>query len=87
MPPLPHQRLNGTAYKLNLASWGNGAVHDRQRLDNLRQEYAPEAVPPGPYPDFHSHVPRTHENGRPFPFGQAPPGAWRPVTALLHTPI
>jgi hypothetical protein len=63
MPPPPHQRIaNGTAYKLNPASWGDGTDHDRQRLDNmpLQRGYAPGAVP---YPDFHSHVPRTHEDG------------------------
>jgi hypothetical protein len=63
MPPPPHQGgVNGTAYKLNPASWGDGTDHHRQRLDNmpLQRGYAPGAVP---YPDFHSHVPRTHEDG------------------------
>ena len=62
MPPPPHQRVANGTYKLNPASWGDGTDHDRQRLDNmpLQRGYAPGAVP---YPDFHSHVPRTHEDG------------------------
>ena len=65
MPPPPHHRVVNGTYKLNPASWGDGADHDRQRLDNmpLQRGYAPGAVPPGAYPDFHSHVPRTHEDG------------------------
>ncbi len=66
MPPPPHHRVaNGTAYKLNPASW-DGADHDRQRLDHMSPQrgYAPGAVPPpGAYPEFHPHVPRTHEDG------------------------
>lgn len=66
MPPPPHQRApNGTAFKLNPANWGDGTDHDRQRVDNmhLQRGYAPGAAAPGAYPDFHSHVPRTHEDG------------------------
>ncbi len=66
MPPPSHHRVaNGTAYKLNPASWDGAADHDRQRIDHMRG-YAPGAVPPlGAYPDFHPHVPRAHEDGLP----------------------
>src|SRR5712672_38648 len=47
MPPHPHHRTaNGTAYKLNPASW-DGADHDRQRVDHmpsLRRFAAPGAL-------------------------------------------
>jgi lysine-specific demethylase 3 len=63
-PMLPPSHYRGTAFKLNPTSW-DGADHDRQRLDNisLQRGYAPVAVPPGAYPEFHSHVPQTQEDG------------------------
>ncbi|KAH9963231.1 hypothetical protein BC827DRAFT_1194282 [Russula dissimulans] len=67
MPPPPHHHrpTNGTAYKLNPASW-DGADHERQRVEHMPppRGYAPGAVsPPGAYPEYHPHLSRTHEEG------------------------
>lgn len=69
MPPPPHHRTaNGTAYKLNPASW-DGTDHGRQqRVDHMPppRGYAPGAVPsPGAYSEYHTHLSRTHEEGFP----------------------
>ncbi|KAI9448348.1 hypothetical protein H4582DRAFT_1900075 [Lactarius indigo] len=81
MPPPPHHRApNGTAYKLNPASW-DGTDHDRQRIDHMSAQrgYAPGAVPPpGAYPEFHPHVPRTHEDGL------SEPSVWSSPPARLE---
>ena len=64
LPPSHHRVANGTAYKLNPASW-DGADHDRQRFDNMPSQrgYAHGSTPQGAYLEFPSHVPRTHEDG------------------------
>ncbi|KAI0301852.1 hypothetical protein B0F90DRAFT_1809951 [Multifurca ochricompacta] len=65
MPPPPHHRpANGTAYKLNPASW-DGADHDRQRVEYMPppRGYTQAVPPPGVYPEYHPHVPRAHEEG------------------------
>ncbi|KAF8485068.1 hypothetical protein DFH94DRAFT_718040 [Russula ochroleuca] len=73
MPPPPHHRTpNGTAYKLNPASW-DGADHDRQRVDHMHSPRGfapPGAVPPGAYQGYHAHLSQTHEDG----FSE--PSAW-----------
>jgi [histone H3]-dimethyl-L-lysine9 demethylase len=78
MPPPPHHRAaNGTAYKLNPASW-DGNDHDRQRVEHMPppRGYAPGAVPPhGLYPEYHSHVPRSQEESfSEPPVWPSPPG-------------
>ncbi|KAI0002943.1 hypothetical protein BJV74DRAFT_814326 [Russula compacta] len=66
MPPPHHRAANGTAYKLNPASW-DGTDHGRQqRVDHMPppRGYAPGAVPsPGAYSEYHTHLSRTHEEG------------------------
>ncbi|KAH9978099.1 hypothetical protein BGW80DRAFT_1285791 [Lactifluus volemus] len=78
MPPPPHHRAaNGTAYKLNPASW-DGNDHDRQRVEHMPppRGYAPGAVPShGLYPEYHSHVPRSQEESfSDPPVWPSPPG-------------
>jgi len=61
---------NGTAYKLNPASW-DGADHDRQRVDHTPSPrgFAPGAVSsPGAYQEYHTHLSRTHGDGFSEPF-------------------
>ncbi len=70
---------NGTAYKLNPASW-DGADHDRQRVDHMPSPrgFAPGAVPsPGAYQEYHAHLSRTHEDG----FSE--PSVWPSPTGRL----
>jgi lysine-specific demethylase 3 len=66
MPPPPHHRTpNGTAYKLNPASW-DGADHDRPRVDHMPSPrgFAPGVLhSPGAYQEYHTHLSRTHEDG------------------------
>jgi len=66
MPPLPrHKATNGTAYRLNHASW-YGPNRDRQRVDHLPslRGFVPGAVHSlGAYQDDHAHSSQTHEDG------------------------
>jgi len=77
MPPPPNHRTanGGTAYKLNPASW-DGADHDRQRVEHMPppRGYVPS---PGAYPEYHTHLSRTHEEG----FSE--PSVWPSPTGRL----
>ena len=81
MPPPPHHRTpNGTAYKLNPASW-DGADHERQRVDHMSSPrgFAPGVLhSPGAYQEYHAHLSRTHEDG----FSE-PSAVWSSPTGRL----
>ena len=65
MPPPPrHTATNGTAYRLNPASW-YGTNHNRQRVDHLPppRTFASGAVhSSGAYKEYHAHS-QMHEDG------------------------